>query len=316
LAACLATALAAILAGWFPLGFSIVAVILFAGPHNWMELRYFLTRMPARWGARRWFYTLGLGGALLLSGLFISASFLSTWLLQTETAWSTFMSTWNTLLLLWLAALVWLRGKESPGRDWSWVWPIAFLLIAAAWLFPLWCDIGLVYLHPLIALCFLQREIRRRRPGWLPIYYGVGVFALLLLGALWWRLADAPSLAGDDALSQRIAWVAGGELFQHVSTHFLVAAHAYLEMLHYIAWLVAIPLLSRSTRSWKTTDAPLAKKSNLWRRSLQLCVFGGAAIVLLLWACFAVDHAATRDVYFTFAIFHVLAEFTFLIGTV
>ena len=44
---------AALLAGWAPLGFSIVTVFLFAGPHNWIELRYFLTRTPARWGRLR-----------------------------------------------------------------------------------------------------------------------------------------------------------------------------------------------------------------------------------------------------------------------
>lgn len=41
---------AAALAGWAPLGFSVVTVFLFAGPHNWLEFRYFLNRMPARWG--------------------------------------------------------------------------------------------------------------------------------------------------------------------------------------------------------------------------------------------------------------------------
>ena len=44
---------AALLAGWLPLGFSIVTVFLFAGPHNWIEARYFLTRLPARWGRLR-----------------------------------------------------------------------------------------------------------------------------------------------------------------------------------------------------------------------------------------------------------------------
>ena len=45
--------LAATLAGAVPLGFSIVTVFLFAGPHNWIEFRYFLSRMPAHWGPLR-----------------------------------------------------------------------------------------------------------------------------------------------------------------------------------------------------------------------------------------------------------------------
>src|ERR1700690_1965685 len=53
---------AALLAGWMPLRFSIVTVFLFAGPHNWLEMRYFLTRMPARWGRLRGFFALAFAG--------------------------------------------------------------------------------------------------------------------------------------------------------------------------------------------------------------------------------------------------------------
>ena len=38
---------AALLAWWTPIAFPIVTVFLFAGPHNWLEARYFLTRLPA-----------------------------------------------------------------------------------------------------------------------------------------------------------------------------------------------------------------------------------------------------------------------------
>src|SRR6266542_399234 len=62
--------LAALLAGWAPLGFSIVTVFLFAGPHNWIEGRYFLERLPARWGKLRAFFLLGLGGVFGLTAAF------------------------------------------------------------------------------------------------------------------------------------------------------------------------------------------------------------------------------------------------------
>src|SRR5258708_1111066 len=42
--------LAAILAGWIPIQFSIATVFLFAGPHNWFEARYILGRLPSRAG--------------------------------------------------------------------------------------------------------------------------------------------------------------------------------------------------------------------------------------------------------------------------
>ena len=40
--------LAALVTGLLPIGVSIVAVFLCAGPHNWVEARYFLSRLPAR----------------------------------------------------------------------------------------------------------------------------------------------------------------------------------------------------------------------------------------------------------------------------
>src|SRR5947209_12664390 len=61
---------AAFLAGWAPLGFSLVTVFLFAGPHNWIECRYFMSRMPARWGRLRAFFVLSVMGMLGLTASF------------------------------------------------------------------------------------------------------------------------------------------------------------------------------------------------------------------------------------------------------
>src|SRR5690242_12173640 len=58
----LLAAASAFLAGWAPLGFSIVTVFLFAGPHNWIEARYFLSRLPARWGKLRVYFGLAFAG--------------------------------------------------------------------------------------------------------------------------------------------------------------------------------------------------------------------------------------------------------------
>src|SRR4051794_22311591 len=74
LAALALAAAAALVAGWAPLGFSIVTVFLFAGPHNWVQFRFLLARMPARWGPLRGFFLLGIGGAVGLAGAFILLS--------------------------------------------------------------------------------------------------------------------------------------------------------------------------------------------------------------------------------------------------
>src|SRR6516162_6310244 len=69
-------AAAAVLAGWLPLQFAMVTVFLFAGPHNWFEFRYFLTRMPARWGRLRTFFIVAFSGMGALTFAFLALTFL------------------------------------------------------------------------------------------------------------------------------------------------------------------------------------------------------------------------------------------------
>ncbi len=52
--------------GAFPLQMSIATIFLFAGVHNFMEFRYFAARMPLRWGRSRLFYSVGIGGVVVL----------------------------------------------------------------------------------------------------------------------------------------------------------------------------------------------------------------------------------------------------------
>jgi hypothetical protein len=62
--------LAAFLVSWQPLQLSVATVFVFAGPHNWMEFRYFVARMPARWGRSKTFFAVGIGGVVLLSAAY------------------------------------------------------------------------------------------------------------------------------------------------------------------------------------------------------------------------------------------------------
>lgn len=305
--------LAAALAGWAPLGLSLVTVFLFAGLHNWLEFRYFLTRMPPRWGRLRGYFLLAIGGVILLTLCFIGITLLARSSWWSGDLWHHSISSWNTALVLWIATLCWMRGRERTGRDWSWVWPPAFCLVALAWLYPGAWDLGLVYLHPLMALAFLQRELRRRHKSWLPAYYTALAMVPVLLVLLVWRLAAAPNLPGSDALTVRISQHAGSHILQGVSTHLLVAVHTFLESLHYGVWIIAIPLLGITTLPWKLKGVPLARKSTSWRRGVAVFLACGAAVVVLLWGAFSIDYPLTRDVYFTAAIFHVLAEFPFLL---
>ena len=97
------------------------------------------------------------------------------------------------------------------------------------------------------------------------------------------------------------------------SSDLLVSTHTFLEMLHYGVWLVAIPLVSLRTQPWRIGQAPLAQPSPAWRRTLAAVLLTGGAIMLLLWAGFLANYPLTRDVYFTVAMLHVLAEAPFLL---
>lgn len=304
---------AALLAGWAPLGFSIVTVFLFAGPHNWMESRYFLSRMPARWGPLRTYYLTGIAGVLTLTAVFAALPHWGAAAAWDAIAWDTAMSLWNTLLIAWLWTLVQLRSRQNPRRDWAWTTPVALLLIAAAWLAPAAWDLALVYLHPIVALVFLERELRRQRAPWLPAYRACLAVLPAFLGVLWWRLADAPDLPGNDVLSARIAGHAGATILSGVSSHLLVATHTFLEMLHYGVWLVAIPFVAVAGAPWRVRETPLGRRSIGWHRAVAALLIVGALAVVGFWVGFLADYPLTRDVYFTVAMVHVLAEAPFLL---
>src|SRR5262249_32797487 len=166
-AAALAVAAAsAFLAGWLPLGFSIVTVFLFAGPHNWLELRYFLTRLPARWGRLRPFFLTAFAGVAGLAAAFAALPWLAGRLDWDRGAWFNAPACWATPLVLWVAVLVQMRSRQNPRRDWFWTLPVAFLLIALAWVEPFVWGLGLGYAHPLVAFWVLDRELQRSRPAW------------------------------------------------------------------------------------------------------------------------------------------------------
>lgn len=305
--------LAALLVGWQPLQLSVATVFLFAGPHNWMEFRFLLARMPARWGRARAFYTTGLGGvgALTVSYLVLYAAGQS-WYLN-DAAWTVGISIWNTSLIFWVCALVFLHGRTFRGSDRSWVFAVGCALSAGAWGWPSLFSLALVYLHPLVALFFLDRQLKRTRPAWRKTYHLCLAALPLILAVMLALLAGAPDLPETDATAWRITQHAGAGLVSGVSTHMLVAAHVFLETIHYGVWLVVVPLVGLGAPVWRTERIPLATHRRGWPRVVRASLLLAAFAVVALWVLFAADYATTRDLYFTFAIAHVLAEAPFLI---
>ncbi len=303
----------AILAGWAPLGCSIVAVFLFAGPHNWMEARYFLGRLPARWGKLRPFFLVGFGGVIGLSASLAGLPVLASRWDWGGGAWSLAAAAWNTAFVLWVAALVGMRAGQNPRRDWSAAIPLTFLALAAAWIAPPLWGLALVYLHPLMAFWIFDRELLRSRPGWRRGYHLVLAVVPAMLGLLWWHLASAPPLPGTDALTLRVVRHAGSGYLPGISSRVLVATHVFLELLHYGVWIAAVPLVGLRAAPRQTGAIPLARRSASWRRGLNMGLIAGLGIVLVLWGGFLTDYPTTRDVYFTVATLHVLAEVPFLL---
>jgi hypothetical protein len=135
----------------------------------------------------------------------------------------------------------------------------------------------------------------------------------LALLVVWWRTADLPLLVGEDALTARIAAHAGAGILEGISNRLLVATHTFLETLHYGVWLLAIPALTIGGRPWRLRDVPLARGSSRWRPVVIGLLACGAVGVLFFWLGFLADYPMTRDVYFTVAMVHVLAEVPFLL---
>jgi hypothetical protein len=237
---------------------------------------------------------------------------------------------------VWIGVLVWLRGKNKSRRDWSWAIPVALGLCSLNWLAPEFFSLGIVYLHPLVALWFFDRHLARTRPDWLTTYRRCLCLLPLLLGGMLWQLARTPALSDDNGLFWRITQHAGAQLLPNISSHALVATHVFLEMLHYGVWLVALPLIAPleklgGTRQeqekasnhspkptapagfWNLKAVPLARHPRGFPKLVASALIFGVFLVAILWFGFSVDYATTRDVYFTIAIAHVLAEAPFLL---
>jgi len=299
---------AAAFASWLPLQVSIVTVFLFAGPHNWFELRYFLTRLPVRFGRSRNFFVTAFAGLGVLTLAYVSLPFIYNARLWGDEAWSTIIAGWNTALLFWLGLLVWLRSKQKRGANWTWTIPVGLALCSLNWLGPDFFSLALVYIHPLIALWFLDKHLRRTRPDWLRAYRRCLCLLPFVLGGMIWQLSQTSSLPDSNGLFWRITQHSGAGMLPRVSSHMLVSVHLFLEMLHYAVWIVALPLIGGFVKS-----VPIARHPRGFPRVTGGFLIAAIAAVVVLWFGFAIDYSTTRDIYFTVAIAHVLAEAPFLL---
>ena len=308
----LCVACAAII-GAFPLQLSILTIFLFAGVHNFFEFRYFAARMPVRWGRSKTFYSVGIGGVLFLTSAYLTIYFGSGNWLWSADSWQIAVSSWNTGFVLWIGFLFFLRGKQKPKADWSWAFAVAFLIAAFVWLEPQYFSLALVYLHPFVALWFLERQIRRTRKEWLKAYHFCLATIPFFVLILFFLFANAPDLSNETNLFWRITQHAGSGILPSISSHFLVAAHVFLETIHYAVWILLIPLIDRRAAPWRLKEIPLFSSDKGFPKLIVGALAVSLWLVCAFWLGFSIDYTATRDIYFAFAIAHVLAEFPFLV---
>jgi hypothetical protein len=85
--------------------------------------------------------------------------------------------------------------------------------------------------------------------------------------------------------------------------------------LHYGVWIVALPLIGRwaNAKFWDIKTVPVARHPKGFPRVIAGVMMLAVVAVVVLWFGFSVDYSTTRDVYFTIAIAHVLAEAPFLL---
>jgi hypothetical protein len=297
-----------------PIALSIATVFLFAGPHNWIELRYFLSRLPARFGSLKGYFLTGMGGAAAIAVAFPVIAYLGKSGLIDVPTWITAYKLSNISLVSWIVSLILIRHGETLNV------PKQIALVAVAttaftlvWMSPGHFAIALVYTHPLVALVMLDLELRRNKPHLVAPYRLALTLVPLMLAFLWWQLAAAPSIAQTDPLIAQICRHAGADWLTGVSTHFLVAAHTFLETLHYAAWLLAIPLLSAGWNKWRPRSLPITVVSSTAKKLVRSVLLFSSFAAAIIWLCFAVDFNVAREWYFLLAMIHVLAEIPFLI---
>lgn len=302
----------ATLTGALPVQASFMAVLLFAGPHNLMEARYALSRLPSRLGPLRSYFTVSVVGTLSLAAVAVVLPAVARLAPGARGSLGSAAAVWNLALIGWLVWLVGLRSREGQGRDWGWVYGAGCLLAALVCWRPAMWSLALVFAHPLVALVMLDREIRTTRRAWLPAYRAA---LLTLPGAIaalyaWLGAAGPLPREGDDALTMRLVAMTGG-LTIPMSTHFLVASYVLLELVHYYGWIVAMPSVARLGTIARPRAPWFARNGSVGQ--VHVLLAAGAMACIGLWVGFGVDYVWTRDLYFTVAIVHVLAEFPLLI---
>jgi hypothetical protein len=61
-----------------------------------------------------------------------------------------------------------------------------------------------------------------------------------------------------------------------------VAAHTFLELVHYGVWVLLIPLIGMRAKPWELHTIPAARRSPTWHRGVSVFLLFGLFVVVTL----------------------------------
>lgn len=220
---------------------------------------------------------------------------------------------WNQCLIVWVLALCYFRYQRRISKPIAVFASVhAILLTIANLLSPPIFTGTMLFLHPLVGLWILEREIRRTRKTWLNSYHWCLLSIPIAVLGLFLFLNGVPPDTENSQTLTRLSGNPGNMLFADASPAMMLSIYAFLQMVHYAIWVVAMPIVSQSWKRWRLDFMPALRN----RAKLQAMVRIGFAMsglaVICLWIGFKLDYTATLDFYVLLSTLHVLSEVPFM----
>jgi len=301
--------ISAVLAGTAPVGFTLVTFCIFGAPHNFCEYRYFLSRLPSRLGPLKPFFITSFAGVTVLFLMELAMIALIRMNAISAPSATTILLVWNELLIFWILALSLIRYRRHFGELLVGNILIASIASVGNFLSPYAFSLVVSYVHPLLGLWILDRELLRTRKDWVKPYrlclLTVPV-SVLCLGL--WLLGQSLPAGMVSTISTNI----GSRIFASPTSPLFLGLFGFLQMVHYGIWVVAITVAAQGWRRWRLNRIPVLRNRQNLRRVMAAVVLLGLVAMVSFWIGFRVDYTTTNEIYVTVATLHVLAEIPFL----
>lgn len=296
----LAAAFGLVVALAFPLGTTVIGLILFGVIHNVLELRYVASRfIVGKWTSKRTLALMLPIGSVVLFRIFRVVGLMKA----THAAQLEILSVYGTILGAWIVF--------ARPRKYVWAGSVCIALLAGCvFFFPDLHFLSLSHLHNLVPVVFLLLHPHFNRSKTL-MTIGVWAFFIpvLILGGvfddflMWENVFIAPFLSAGDAEILRTGWT-GPEMSDLWSGRVL-CTFSYLQWMHYWIWVIYLPLLGGYVKA----DNSFFSKLCFGRLGLIL----GVAVAIIFIPFFLMDYIRTFSSYGSLASFHALFEFPLLL---